>query len=69
MKTIQEEIGEKLRDMRINSNLSQERAGNKGGMDQKHISRAERGVIKNITVTTVDRIANIYGKKLKIDFE
>jgi len=55
---------DRLRMARLQLRLSQERLGKTIGQDQSYISRLERGAFTEITVTTLERLADALGVSL-----
>jgi transcriptional regulator with XRE-family HTH domain len=49
---------DRLRMARLQGRLTQERLGKAIGQDQSYVSRLERGDFTEITVTTLERLAN-----------
>jgi transcriptional regulator with XRE-family HTH domain len=49
---------ERLRMKRLKLRLSQQKLGELIGQDQAYISRLERGVITDITIATLERLAD-----------
>ena len=52
---------ERIRLCRLQLRLSQQRLGDLVGQDQAYISRLERGGITDITVRTLERLADVLG--------
>jgi len=52
---------DRLRMARLRIRMSQERLGEAIGTDQSYISKVERGLITEITVTTLVRLADVLG--------
>ena len=52
---------ERIRLCRLQLRLSQQRLGDLVGQDQAYISRLERGRITDITVQTLERLADVLG--------
>lgn len=61
------EVLDKIISLRIKSNLTQEELANKLDTKQSAISRLERGMI-NPTMTFLNKLASVFGKKLVIEF-
>lgn len=61
------EVLDKIISLRIKSNLTQEELANKLNTKQSAISRLERGMI-NPTMSFLNKLASIFGKKLVIEF-
>lgn len=62
------EVLDKIISLRIKSNLTQEELANKLNTKQSAISRLERGMI-NPTMSFLNKLASIFGKKLVIEFK
>jgi transcriptional regulator with XRE-family HTH domain len=52
---------DRLRMGRLRLRLTQQRLGELIGQDQAYVSRLERGGLTEITVTTLERIADVLG--------
>ena len=50
---------DRLRMARLQLRLSQEELGRAIGQDQQYISKLERGIVTEITVTTLVRLADV----------
>jgi len=61
------EVLDKIISLRIKSNLTQEELANKLNTKQSAISRLERGMI-NPTMTFLNKLASVFGKKLVVEF-
>lgn len=61
------EVLDKIISLRIKSNLTQKELANKLNTKQSAISRLERGMI-NPTVTFLNKLASVFGKKLVVEF-
>ncbi len=61
------EVLDKIISLRIKSNLTQEELANKLNTKQSAISRLERGMI-NPTMTFLNKLASVFGKKLIVEF-
>ena len=53
-------IGNKIRDLRILSGLSQEELGNRLGVKRAAINKYEKGVVTNIPISTVEKMAEVF---------
>ncbi len=53
---------DRIRLCRLKLRLSQQRLGDLVGQDQAYISRLERGWITDITVRTLERLADVFGE-------
>ena len=62
------EILDKIISLRIKSNLTQNELAHKLNTKQSAISRLERGMI-NPTMSFLNKIASVFGKKLVIEFK
>ena len=63
-----EKIGEEIRKLRKEKNLTQKQLARKLGISQQIVSRIERGK-ENISLKNLGKISSILGKNLKITFE
>lgn len=61
------EMLDKIISLRIKSKLTQKELANKLNTKQSAISRLERGMI-NPTITFLNKIASVFGKKLVVKF-
>lgn len=61
------EILDKIISLRVESSLTQEELANKLNTKQSAISRLERGMI-NPTMTFLNKLAIVFGKKLVVEF-
>ena len=61
------EVLDKIISLRIKSNLTQKELANKLNTKQSAISRLERGMI-NPTMTFLNKLASVFGKKLVVEF-
>lgn len=57
-----QKLGKNVRQYRIDTGLSQEELGNLSGLGRSYISSLERGVERNPSLKTIERIA----KSLKV---
>lgn len=62
------EILDKIISLRLKSNLTQKELANKLNTKQSAISRLESGMI-NPTMTFLNKLASVFGKKLVIEFK
>lgn len=62
------EMLDKIISLRIKNNLTQKELANKLKTKQSAISRLERGMI-NPTMTFLNKLAFVFGKKLVIEFK
>lgn len=62
------EMLDKIISLRIKNNLTQEELASKLKTKQSAISRLERGMI-NPTITFLNKLAYIFGKKLVVEFK
>lgn len=61
------EMLDKIISLRIKSKLTQKELANKLNTKQSAISRLERGMI-NPTITFLNKLASVFGKKLVVEF-
>ena len=62
------EILDRIISLRLKSNLTQKELANKLNTKQSAISRLERGMI-NPTMTFLNKLASVFGKKLIVEFK
>ena len=62
------EILDRIISLRLKSNLTQKELANKLNTKQSAISRLERGMI-NPTMTFLNKLATVFGKKLVVEFK
>ena len=62
------EILDRIISLRLKSNLTQKELANKLNTKQSAISRLERGMI-NPTMTFLNKLASVFGKKLTVEFK
>lgn len=62
------EMLDKIISLRLKSNLTQKELANKLNTKQSAVSRLERGMI-NPTMTFLNKLASVFGKKLVIEFK
>jgi len=62
------EMLDKIISLRIKSNLTQKELARKLDTKQSAISRLERGMI-NPTMTFLNKLATVFGKKLVVEFK
>lgn len=60
-------LGQKITEMRKKARLSQVQLAKKIGTQQSNVARMEQGR-QNFRISTLYKIANIFGKKLVIEF-
>lgn len=66
-KTIQQKVGNKIKEYREKRKLTQEELSEKSGIDYKYLQKIERKTPPNLKVETIERIAralNISPSKL-----
>jgi ribosome-binding protein aMBF1 (putative translation factor) len=63
------EIGQQIRNLREAAGLTQKKLAENLGVSQQVIARLENGDANNPTVTTLERIANATGHRLRFKFE
>ena len=68
-RTCQKEIGEKIKDMRLELDLSPENAAEMLHIGTNHLSCLENGDIRKMEISYLHSIAYKYNYKLKISFE
>ncbi|MEK7112085.1 MAG: helix-turn-helix transcriptional regulator [Patescibacteria group bacterium] len=68
-KKLLQKFGQKVREHRMKSGISQERLGELAGVHRTYIGMIERAE-KNITLTNMEKIARALGKKVNdlVDF-
>lgn len=52
--------GEKIRELRVMADMSQEELGKRVGVQRAAIQKYEKGTISNIPLETLEKIANIF---------
>ena len=62
------EVAYEIVRLRKRSNITQAQLAKKIGTTQSNIARMEKGQ-QNFTVSTLDKVAGVFGKKLEINFE
>lgn len=68
MLNIQEKFGKRLRELRGNKGLSQEKLSKQAGFDRTYVGKIERGE-KNPTLKTIDKLASSLEIQIKEFFE
>jgi DNA adenine methylase len=63
---LQEEIGQKIKEIRQKKEMSQQKLSDLSDVEQKYISNIEKGKV-NLTLSTLERLAESLDKKVKID--
>lgn len=63
------EIGIQVRDLRKKAGLTQIELAKKLGVSQQVLSRLESGEADNPTVSTLERIAQATGHRMRLEFE
>jgi transcriptional regulator with XRE-family HTH domain len=63
------DIGLQIRDLRESAGLTQKKLAESLGVSQQVIARLENGDANNPTVSTLERIANATGHRLRFKFE
>lgn len=53
-------IGEKIKELRLLSNMSQEELGRRVGVQRAAINKYEKGTVSNIPLNTIEKIADIF---------
>lgn len=59
-----QKLGKKVRQYRKEAGLSQEQLGNQSGLGRSYISSLERGVERNPSLRTIERIAKVLKVKV-----
>ena len=68
IRKIKNQIGRKIKSLRLENNLSQEKMAELVGLSREHISCLERG--KNlITIDTLYKISSYFNINIKVFFE
>jgi len=68
--TVQEmSLGEKIRDLREHAGLTQEQLAAKVGSSKSAISRIEDANYDSHSLTTLRKIAEAFGQRLRVEFE
>ncbi len=60
------ELGSKVRELRKEKRISQERLAQTVGISRNTLSKLENGYIANISIVTLDRVLNALGYQLDI---
>ena len=63
---LQKEIGQKIKTIRQEKEMSQQKLSDLSDVEQKYISNIEKGKV-NLTLSTLERLAESLDKKVKID--
>ena len=58
---IKEKFGKKIKTLRINASLSQEKLALEADIDRTYIADIEKGE-RNVSLVTVEKLANVLGK-------
>ena len=53
-------IGERIKELRTLSNMSQDELGRRIGVQRAAINKYEKGTVSNIPLNTIEKIANIF---------
>ena len=53
-------LGTRIRELRIISNMSQEELGRRVGVQRAAIQKYEKGTVENIPLRTIEKIANVF---------
>lgn len=53
-------IGERIKYLRLLANISQEELGNRVGVQRAAINKYEKGMVTNIPIATIEKIAQIF---------
>ena len=53
-------VGEKIKELRLLSGLSQEELGNKVGVQRAAINKYEKGTVTNIPIATIEEMARVF---------
>lgn len=65
---ITEKVGQRIRELRLKQNLSQEKLALKAGVDRTYLAGVESGK-RNATITSIDKIVKALGVELKDFFD
>jgi len=65
---ITEKVGQRIRELRLKQNLSQEKLALKAGVDRTYLAGVESGK-RNATITSIDKIVTALGVELKDFFD
>ena len=68
MLDIQKKIGDKIRELRKQKGLSQEKIAFRSGLHRTYISDVERG-FRNVSIKNIDKIAKALGVSIKSLFD
>ena len=60
------ELGNRIRDLRKEKNISQESLAKIVGISRNTLSKLENGYISNISIVTLDKVLNALGYQLDI---
>jgi len=60
------ELGSKIRSLRKDKKISQEKLAKSAGISRNTLSKLENGYIANISIVTLDKVLNILGYQLDI---
>lgn len=62
---VQQKLGKKIRELRNEAGLSQEKLGEITGLDRTYISGIERGV-RNPSIRNIEKLAKAFGVSVSI---
>jgi transcriptional regulator with XRE-family HTH domain len=65
---LQKEIGQKIKKIRQGKDMSQQKLSELSEVERKYISNIEQGKV-NLTLSTLERLADSLDKKVKIELE
>ncbi len=65
---ITEKVGQRIRELRLKQNLSQEKLALKAGIDRTYLAGVESGK-RNATITSIEKIVTALGVELKDFFD
>ena len=60
MFTVTFTLGERIKELRAITNMSQEELGRRVGVQRAAINKYEKGTVENIPIKTIERIANVF---------
>lgn len=53
-------IGQRIKELRIVSNMSQEELGRRVGVQRAAINKYEKGTVTNVPLSTIEKIADVF---------
>jgi transcriptional regulator with XRE-family HTH domain len=65
---LQKKVGQKIKKIRQEKDMSQQKLSELSDVERKYISNIEQGKV-NLTLSTLERLADSLNKKVKIELE